>query len=197
MPFGIVPATLPLGALFIVLTGATASAEPPADSVGPVRRLVDEIRSAPERGQKEAAIANLKTLGGAALPGIRELFTHSNKYARLDGVRAVEAMGPAATPLVQDFLPLLEDEDILVRSEAARVVGFVGEGAGAAVPRLVELLALNGTPLDYSIRTSALVSLGRIGAPAKPAVPSILRMIEDHWSKYRRPRARIPLLNCG
>lgn len=61
--------------------------------------------------------------------------------AKQDALTALATVGPAALPGLDKFVPLLKDEDHVVRRLAAYAIGSIGPAAKSAVPALKEALA--------------------------------------------------------
>jgi len=85
--------------------------------------------------------------------------------ARLAAVDALDGLGDDAAPALPSLIRALSDPNNYVRWSAARVVGRLApRQAGAAVPRLAELIAEHG---DLDVRMAALAALERYGPSVK------------------------------
>jgi hypothetical protein len=67
-----------------------------------------------------------------------------------------------------------------VQAQAVQALGRLGSAAGAAVPALLDILALPDSPL----RTPAITALGRMGPAASAAVPTLVGMLTGQGEKY-------------
>lgn len=86
--------------------------------------------------------------------------------------RALEAMGPAALPMV---VPSLASPDAWVRANAAEVVGTLAAGKGDAVDRLARMLADD----SLWVRASAAWAIGRLGPRARSATKPMTRALGE------------------
>jgi len=114
---------------------------------------------------------------------------------------ALVAIGRASVPAL---LQQLESTDHSARVRAVRTIAFLREQGKAAVPRLIALL---GHP---DIRVEAAWALGRIGTPARAAVPMLISALKNRDAGLRlraaealgrigehSPQQRTPLINRG
>lgn len=60
--------------------------------------------------------------------------------AKIDGLAEIAKLGAGAAGAVDKIIPLLKDEDAVVRRTAAYALGAIGPAAKAAVPQLKALL---------------------------------------------------------
>jgi HEAT repeat protein len=60
--------------------------------------------------------------------------------AKVDGLAQLATLGAEAAPAISQILPLLKDEDRIVRRTAAYALGSIGPAAKAAVPDLKQML---------------------------------------------------------
>jgi len=88
------------------------------------------------------AAEELERLGPAAAPAAPVL-ARALQYRRRDSyvvTKALVAMGPAAAPAIPELVKALRNERAIVRSNAAFVLGSIGEPARCAVPAIALLL---------------------------------------------------------
>jgi len=88
------------------------------------------------------AVDELERLGPAAAPAAPAL-ARALQYRRRDSyvaTKALVAMGPAAAPAIPELVKALGNERTIVRSDAAFVLGTIGEPARCAVPAVASLL---------------------------------------------------------
>jgi hypothetical protein len=120
---------------------------------------------------------------------------------------AFEVLGTNAVSAVPELIKLYE-EDVLPSSSAARALGHIGRGAKPALPNLIRrfthtnsnvrfcavsaVMYIGGEPSvvvpaltsalqdpSVDVRWNALVGLSGFGTRARPAVPEILKMVDD------------------
>lgn len=108
-----------------------------------------------------------------ALPTLTNALRALDRELRLAAVRAIEAIGPAASNAIPALVESLNDP--ITQSQAAGALGAFGQSAISAVPKLAELVA---KPAPFAggteLRSNAARTLGRIGL-ANETVLSALR----------------------
>jgi HEAT repeat protein len=122
------------------------------------------------------AVEALRKIGPAAAkesgPALTVVLADDIRSNQEAARRALEAMGPAALPVV---LPSLKSPDAWVRGNAAEVVGAISGGRGDAVSALSLLL----TDDSLWVRASAAWSIGRIGPRAKSAARPMAKALSE------------------
>lgn len=131
--------------------------------------------------------------------------------------REVQSAGPAAKPLVPALIGILEGNDGMIWSDAAKALGSIGPEARAAVPALTGKLAhgdrwlrcytaqalwritkhRDAIPVvikelensDGNVRWFAVHILGEMRADAREALPRLLEILQDKSEAYSRARA--------
>jgi len=127
-------------------------------------RLLDD----PDRAVGAAAGGALVRLGADAAEPLRgELADMAN---RMRAMEILAAQGEAATPLVNEMLVALEDDDAAYASEAAVAIAALGPAAVKAVDKLRGRLSKD---VPAPVRYAATYALGRIGPAASSAVPRL------------------------
>lgn len=126
-----------------------------AEQIAALRARVDPVSPAPLGGVTragrfteltrvtlpETAADALARIGEPALRPLIETLRDPNPQARLNAVRALSKMGPAAREAVPDLARLLRsDPDEQVRQNAARALGQIGPDAAEAIPALIEAM---------------------------------------------------------
>jgi HEAT repeat protein len=81
---------------------------------------------------------------------------------------ALRMMGELAVP---DLILLLRDENVLIRSRAALVLGNIGIPAESAIPDIIPLLS----DKDQQVQRMAFIALGGIGESAIPVLTPLLK----------------------
>jgi hypothetical protein len=117
---------------------------------------------------------------------------------------ALKQMGKDAAPAGADLVAALADADPLVRDVAAQAIGQLAPDVPGAVPALVKLFPdktavravstfkaagaeavphllplIKDTKLDVPTRRQAIRTLGKIGEPAKAAVPDLIALTDS------------------
>jgi hypothetical protein len=77
---------------------------------------------------------------------------------------------------IEGLIEVLEEGSILARIMASRKVSSMGEEAIKAVPAL----SANLTHEDFEVREATADALGRIGKPAKYALPFLIEALDDN-----------------
>jgi HEAT repeat protein len=133
--------------------------------------------------------------------------------AAKEAALALGKFGPAAVDAVPDLIGALQDRHPFMRLEAAEALGRIGPAVKAAVQALTEarrqdsdfrmptaaalaLFRLGVPPIDdlkdheesfparEIRRSAALKALGEMGPAAKDAVPALVKIIEDRYSRF-------------
>ena len=140
--------------------------------------LAGELASGDDERAETAAL-RLAKHGEAALYTIYPLLTDQNADTRWWAVRTLgEMSGESFTQLLIDALG---DDDLSVRQCAALALQLHRESD--AVPELIACMH-DGDSLLTRLSANALVAIGA------PAVPALLKMLEDRPSKARLEAAR-------
>lgn len=107
------------------------------------------------------------------------------RYALLD---ALERIGWEPDSYIRTFVRLLSHPDEIAQARAAWALGRVGPGATAAVPDLTSVAADTGRLVDP--RWSAVVALERLGPASRPALPTLLALLDEPDPDMREAIAR-------
>lgn len=99
-----------------------------------------------------------------ALPRLRELLRSPNARDREKALGVIRAIGQRAAPLLPDLLPLLADEDGLLRMLVAVAITSIGPSAASAVPACEECFALDAPRM----RADLVDRASRFGRAAEP-----------------------------
>jgi HEAT repeat protein len=102
------------------------------------------------------------------LPRIEAAMKDASPLLRSAAVQAAVRLGDDGKTLRSAVVAALKDKDASVRDT---VLSLLGPDFGDAVPTLTPMLD------DRTQRTAALAALGRIGAPAKSAVPKLIALL--------------------
>ncbi len=117
----------------------------------------------------------------SAIPTLIASVNDSNPDIRYAVGFTLEALAPVAG---NDLLPFLkkcvEDPDVIVQSEAIRVLGQMRQESEQVIPLLLAILAKpSGQQGSMRIRADTLRALRQFGVDAKPAVPSLVELLND------------------
>jgi HEAT repeat protein len=133
-----------------------------------------------------AATAALASLGKDALLPLLALMTNSpsvlGKVVAMSAVRSLgqtQHLGTNAHLAVVLLIQYLSDP--LLAPSAAEVLGSLGLESDITVPALAECTHSSNPELQIAAATS----LGRFGASARPAVPELLKMLDDPIASVR------------
>lgn len=135
---------------------------------------------------RRAAFGILNSIGADALPEmIDALGKWEDGAGKLELIRLVGRMGPAAASAVPALIELLTSSTPLLRIGAARALAAIGAPAQTAVSTLV--VGLND--LNSDVREAMVMCLAKLGAAAAPAVPELLPLLADPESRVREAAA--------
>lgn len=133
------------------------------------------IKALSDNGPQVAVTARraLTRIGPKAVPALTAALEKENNDVRWWAAQALGEIGPSAAAAIPALIAALHD-----RSEAVRDTGApeaLGKIGPAAIPAL--LVALRDA--DAFVRAGAVRALGRMGPPAKTAVPRLLELLND------------------
>jgi HEAT repeat protein len=170
-----------------------------------VTALVHALQSGREPVIVPAAAA-LSSIGPAAEPAVSQLakmLSAKRPMIRIAALRALGDIGPASAAAVGDMSAALADKDENIRRESALALGKIGPEAKSGIPALIAALSdkselvkgqavwamsrigANAVPPlialleDDKLQDTAVVCLGNIGAAARPAVPSLVKLLSQ------------------
>lgn len=129
---------------------------------------------------RKAALTAIGSMGPDAVPHLVRVLASQSQEVRVGVLLALSRIGQAAMP---EFLRMLESDDIVLRRNAARTLGWGGGAGRVAVPQLLQALK---SP-DEQLRADAAFALGRLHA--EDAVPALREALkddsEDVWHKAK------------
>jgi HEAT repeat protein len=161
----------------LLLTASVVAAPDPfaPSSTVSVDDCRKELRSssAPERRAAAIQLGRLGPKADAALPELIEAVHDPDLSVAHEACNTLVRIGPNATPLVAK---LLRDESPWVRWQAIDVLLRLGPDAKAAVPALADRLAR--APKEQ-LRILCAMKLGRLGAEARAALPTLIKAASD------------------
>lgn len=136
-----------------------------------------------EPGFRRYGAEGLGELRAAAAPAIPDLVAalDDEVYDVYEAARdALERIGVAALPALTE---LLRRDDVDLRRFAAEAIGRQGKAADQQVDDLLRVA--NDNSDDAKTRAIAIASLGRIGLPARAAVPDLMPLLEHGDASMR------------
>ena len=127
------------------------------------------------------ATSALAAIGPAAIPGLNGLLKDRDWYIRWTAAWTLRDMGQRAKTAAPALVPLLADENAMVREAAAEALGKVG---ATTTPALAALLK----DRDASVRYVAARWLGKTDAEAKAIANDSVYVGRDaeHRARYAR-----------
>ena len=169
----------------------------------------------------------LGKMGPDAAVALIPALSHGDKDIRQRAALALKYLGSDATPALEALVASLRDKDEEVRRYAAGAIGEMGSSAQPALPMLLKAAddpasrvreaAVDALPLvapespemfaaliaaledsDGTVQAHAVMSLGKLGAAARPAVPLMANMLssEEEYFSGGHPGTFIPLRDC-
>lgn len=148
------------------------------------------LRTAPEPESRWRAADALGKFGKDALPAGPELIAaldDADPIVRGVASRAVGEVLPDATKAVPALVKLFPDVD------AIRAVSKYRKNGAVAVPHLIEMLKHD----DSAVRWQSARTLGKIGEPAVPAVPELMRLTRNDPQPQVREHAAEAMGDIG
>ncbi len=140
-----------------------------ADKAAPALRRLLKDADAEVRHAAANALVVLERDDAAVIALVIEELKDRNRSWQ--AARTLAKCGPAAKAAVPVLIPMLRDEEHMMRGAAATALGGIGPAAVKAVPALVA--ALKGT--DANARDEVIRALGEIGpgAQSRPRVDTV------------------------
>jgi HEAT repeat protein len=151
-----------------------------------------DVLQSPEIKERQQAAHLLGTVtiepedADEAVTGLtRVLLTDPDKGARIEASLAltkVKGDTPALARAVPDLARALEDKEVMVRMNTARVLLNLGGAARPAVPALLKALQDkanddNGKTFFYTVKEMAALALGKASAGTAEAVPALRELL--------------------
>lgn len=106
-----------------------------------------------------------------------------------------QGFGKHSPEVVAAMLSLLNDPERMIRTNAFMIIGSTGEAGKAAVPKLIEI-AEGKPPITPNDQRAAMFTLGRLGASAAQAVPTLRNLLKSS-DESTRMRAITALRTMG
>ena len=157
----------------------------PSPAVGWLRRALANKQA----GVRATAVQAMGKLGQPALPLLKQIIASTrdaDEEVRYEACCALARLGPpaaAAIPALEQAL--LKDSKAAVRLSAARALGAVATTGTSAALTLGNALG----DKDQRIRDASANALANMGQGAAPALPALLKSINDSSHHTRGPSA--------
>ena len=151
-------------------------------AAGPALKRLREAMADPDPRVRVAAAKAVWEVSGEAgesLPVVLKALRGKDKDAAEDAAGALEAMGPAARPILKELIGLLESGSPFEQESAIKVLSKCGRESAPAVPLLVARLGCR----QYGDPDAVGRALYNIGADA---VPALLKAVETADPERRR-----------
>ncbi|MUG95287.1 HEAT repeat domain-containing protein [Scytonema sp. UIC 10036] len=130
--------------------------------------------------QRSAAIDDLVTVGKPAIPALITALQDRDPQVRASAAIILGQMGPNAGEAAPAILQAIGDKDPAVRSSAVQAIQKIGKQA--YVPHLIAGLDSTKSWERYNA-SHGLRAMGKDAAPAVPALIRKLQDEEDHWMR--------------
>ncbi|WP_285572968.1 HEAT repeat domain-containing protein [Streptomyces sp. RTGN2] len=124
----------------------------------------------------------------AGLPALTHAVSAAARYEQwstaTSAVNALASFGPGAAPALTVIHPLTDAQDVSLRAAAATAVWELGRNAAESVPQLNALLGSH-------CNRDAADTLGRIGPPARMALPRLRELLSNgyEWTRVHAAAA--------
>jgi HEAT repeat protein len=150
------------------------------------------------------ALSAIRSRADVAVPALRKALRDPDWYVRSEAGRAIGEYGVDAKSALPDLTSALKDKDGHVKVAAAFALYKIGGKTEPAVPVLIQTLN-RGDETFYSPHSAAR-TLGRIGPPAKAAVPHLTAALSKDnrglricaagalWKITKKPEPALPVL---
>ena len=134
------------------------------------------------RGTAVTLLCGMKEKTAPAVPALIKALGDVN--ARQYIAASIHQIGDAAKSAIPRLNELLNDSDRAVRVDAAKGLSGFGPAAAKAVPALVETLKKHTNDM---VRREVANALGKIGAPASEAMPTLRKLATTRTGTIRYP----------
>jgi len=135
------------------------------------------------------AVRALGYLGRDALPPLMNMITNPPvrpARLRLEAFRSIEALGTNAVTAVPDLVKFLGDWDAPVAALTGSILFRLRTDPGLVVPAYIDALSNDKSP---DVRLRAAYGIVNYGTNARPAVPALVKMLNDTNSAVREAAA--------
>lgn len=171
-------------------------------AVPDVARLLTDDAEEDVRIAASVALVKMAPHTKTVVPELARALTDPNLQVRQNAINALGRLRTDARAAVPALIEAMRNPENdtnarlflhTIQEGAASILGFVSAGTPDAVPALTDVLT--GDASDH-LKAAAARSLGLIGPPARPAVPTLYAML-SHKDRYIREESNIALRALG
>ena len=120
-----------------------------------------------------------------AVPALIALLKDADPDVRGTAAFTLQSLGPVASAALPSLLTCLQDPSYTVQYHAILGMGQIRQEPERVIPLLITYLDKPLDPHWARLRNCAIGSLRQFGTRAKPAVPILLRLLEDSHANIR------------
>jgi len=138
----------------------------------------------------EAAAEVLGKLGPAAkatVPALVGALNHPDTMVRIHTAEAIAFISPESAE--SRLLPMLSDEDALVRASAIKSLGTLCRPSPKLLNSFIAALDDGDSIFGTDVRQAAAVALGKLGKNATLALPRLNRLVEEEENDWVKEAA--------
>ena len=145
-------------------------------------RMLRQIQSAPDQNRGHPTATSIPLGGGVSM-------NRSLDLSRARPLYAVACIGPAGQSALPDILPLLTNQNFLIKRSAFSALQSIGPDtqlARSALPTLLQALEDS----DWSMRSLALDTLAALHPGPPEVTPAFIRFLDDPNERVREEAMR-------
>jgi HEAT repeat protein len=116
-----------------------------------------------------------------AVPGLMKLFPE------VEAIQAVARFKQGGAEAVPRLIELTKHENAVVRRQAVRTLGKIGQPALPALPAFIGLIESDAVP---GVREQSAEAIGEIGPSAAEGIPTLVKALKDPDAMVRRDAVR-------
>jgi HEAT repeat protein len=120
-----------------------------------------------------------------AVPALIALLKDANPDVRATAAFTLQGLGPVASAALPSLISCLQDSSYTVQYHAILGIGQIRQEPERVIPLLISYLDKPLDPRWAGLRNCAICSLRQFGTQAKPAVPILLRLLQDSHASIR------------
>jgi len=140
-----------------------------------MKKMEQDIMAILEKANLKDEKATRAMLSPSSVPGLIMMLKDPDDQVRIKALQLVRIMGPDAKAAIPALIEAVRDPDVMVRTVAIGAIGAMGPDAVQALPVLRE--ALSDERMFGMAAAGAAIMIGRLGEPAKPAVPDLIALL--------------------
>ena len=120
---------------------------------------------------------------GQIIAALIALLNDKHPDVRYVSVFALRCLGPVASDALPSLIKCLDDPEFTVQDDAVMGLGTIHQEAERVVPILIQFIEKHRT--DQILYRDAIDSLRMFGAQAKPAVPTLVGLLDSREENIR------------